>query len=373
MQDKEYSSPPSAPAPARLRASAGIRIPPLPRQDLDHILSHTHRLWENLRCNSILITGGTGFVGTWLLESLLCAAGRLDLDVSVVVLTRDPSRFCERSPHIAGHPAIRLLHGNAAAFDFPEGRFPWVIHAATERAFEPDAGHPLGTFDPDVNGTRNVLEFARSHGARRFLFTSSGAVYGKQPPELAKMPEEYGGAPSAIDAGSAYGEAKRVSEFMCARYGSVYGFDALIARLFAFSGPHLPLDANFAIGNFIRDLIEGGPVRIAGDGTPFRSYLYAADLAIWLWTILFTGRPARPYNVGSPQPLTIAELARMAIRATVPRTGIEIAAPADPGALPPRYVPCTKRAEEELGLRPWISVEEGIRRMFAWCRETDTP
>jgi dTDP-glucose 4,6-dehydratase len=367
---KEQSAVPSA-APARERAPVGPRIPPLPRQDLDHILRHTQGLWENLRGSSIFVTGGTGFVGTWLLESLLWAVDRCKLDVSALVLTRDPSRFRERSPHIAEHTAIRLWNGNATAFEFPQGRFPWVIHAAAERPCEPDVDRPLGTFELDVNGTRRVLEFARSHGVRRFLFTSSGAVYGTQPPGLANVPEEYNGAPSAVDAGSAYGEAKRVSEFMCTAYGHVYAFAPLVARLFAFSGAHLPLEANFAMGNFIRDLIGGGPVRIAGDGTPHRSYLYAADLAIWLWSILFSGRPARPYNVGSPQPLTIAELAQTAVRATVPGTRIEIATPAVPGALPPRYVPCTQRAERELGLQPRISLEEGIRRMFDWYRDLE--
>jgi len=222
-----------------------------------------------------------------------------------------------------------------------------------------------------VDGTQRVLEFARRHGTRRLLFTSSGAVYGKQPSEMTHIAEDYPGAPSTVDAGSAYGQAKRVSEFMSTMYGRTYGFDATIARLFAFVGPLLPLDANYAVGNFVRDVLGGGPVRVAGDGTPYRSYLYAADLAIWLWTILLRGRAAHPYNVGSPHDLTIADLARTVVRATAPGTGIEIARPTDAGAPPLRYVPRTTRAEEELGLRSLIPVEEGIRRMAEWYRTRD--
>lgn len=305
---------------------------PLPPQDLDHVLNHTQGLWEPLRGQSLFLTGGTGFVGTWLLESLLRALDEFDLGSKIVVLTRDPERFRSRSPHVAGHAAVQLHAGNLTGFVFPEGVFPFVIHAATEAQLAPDAARPLGAFDTDVDGTRRLLEFARSHGVRRLLFTSSGAVYGKQPSDLTHIPEEYAGAPLTSDPASAYGQAKRVSEFMCVMYGRTFGFDATIARLFAFVGPLLPLDANFAVGNFIRDVLRGGPARIAGDGTPYRSYLYAADLAIWLWTILLRGKAAYPYNVGSPQELNIADLARTVVDTLAPETRIEVAGGARRGA-----------------------------------------
>jgi dTDP-glucose 4,6-dehydratase len=109
-------------------------------------------------------------------------------------------------------------------------------------------------------------------------------------------------------------------------------------------------------------------VRIAGDGTPYRSYLYAADLAIWLWTILLRGTAAHPYNVGSPHDLTIADLAQTVVRITGSETAIETARQPLPGARPLRYVPRTTRAEEELGLRSLIPVDEGVRRMSDWYR-----
>jgi dTDP-glucose 4,6-dehydratase len=342
----------------------------LPQGDLDHILAHTEGLWGDLRGQSVFVTGGTGFIGTWLLESLLAANDSLGLRARVAVLTRDPERFAARSPHLADHPSLHVARGNQTDFAFPEGRFPFVIHAATETAVDVRAERPLGAFSSNVDGTRRVLEFARSHGVRRFLFTSSGAVYGRQPPELTHIPEEYPGAPATIDAESSYGQAKRASEFMSAMYGRMYGFEATIGRLFAFVGPLLPLDANFAVGNFIGDALRGGPVRIAGDGTPYRSYLYAADLAIWLWTVLLRGKGAYPYNIGSPQAFTIAELARTVISVVAPGASVEIAGKPVPGAAPARYVPSTARAEQGLGLRPLISMEEGIRRTSSWHRES---
>ncbi|HEY1494633.1 MAG TPA: NAD-dependent epimerase/dehydratase family protein [Candidatus Solibacter sp.] len=339
---------------------------PLAR-DLDHVLSHTEELWAAVRGERIFMTGGTGFVGTWLTESLLWANRRLSLGVSAVLLTRDPGAFHRRSPHLAEDPAVILCAGDGPTFAYPDGAFPLVVHAATERYFPPDAASPASTLDRDLATTRRVLELARARGTRRLLFTSSGAVYGRQPSVLTHVPEDYPGAPLPTDTASAYGQGKRISEFLCACASQVYGFDAVIGRLFAFVGPHLPLDANYAVGNFIRDAMQGGPVNIAGDGTPYRSYLYAADLAIWLWTLLIRGQSGTAYNVGSPHEISIADLARAVVREIAPQAEIRIATQAVAGTPPLRYVPATDRAAA-LGLHPWIPLEEGIRRTRDWHR-----
>jgi len=339
-------------------------------QDFNHVLEHTSGVWGALAGGRLFITGGTGFVGRWLLETLLWANARLDLGVSAFVLTRDPDRFRLGSPRLANDRAVTLMRGDACCFGFPDGEFPFIIHAATERQIEPTAARPLSTFDLDIEATRHVLEFARTHGTRRLLFTSSGAAYGQQPPEITHLTENYTGGPPTNDTRAAYGQAKRVSEFLCAMYSRQYGFATLIARLFAFVGPYLPLDQNFAVGNFIRDVLKGGPIRINGDGTSYRSYLYAADLAVWLWTILARGESARLYNVGSDCSLTIADLARTVTDAAAVDVRIEIAAKPVAGAIPSRYVPSVDRARDELGLAPIISLKEGVRRSYAWARES---
>ena len=335
---------------------------PLPQRDLDHVLAGASAAWAALRQTRIFITGGTGFVGTWLVESLLHASDRLKLGIEIAVLTRDASRYGETNPRLTAHPSLQVLQGNILTFEFPPGEFPLVIHAAL----------PDPALDVAMEEMRRVLEFAGTHGTRRFLFTSSGAVYGKQPPELTHIPEDYAGAPLTTDPNTAYGQAKRASEFLCTIYGRQYGFAPVIARLFAFSGPRLPLDRNFAIGNFVRDVLAGGPVRIEGDGTPYRSYLYAADLAAWLWTLAARGEPFRPYNVGSGQGVTIGELARVVTEAMAPGTPIEIARKPVPGAPAMRYVPSVERAERELGLRQVIALEEGVRRTHEWAGTSST-
>jgi dTDP-glucose 4,6-dehydratase len=153
---------------------------------------------------------------------------------------------------------------------------------------------------------------------------------------------------------------------MCAEAN---GFEAKIARCWAFCGPHLALDAHFAVGNFIGDVLAGRPIAIGGDGTPRRSYLYAADLAAWLWTMLFRAPALVPINVGSAHDVSIRELAEIVARTLALGTEIRVAKQAVPGAAPARYVPSVERAERLLGLRETVGLEEQIRRTAAWYRQ----
>ncbi len=346
-------------------------------QDLDHILAHTGGLWEDLRGQKIFVTGGSGFFGRWLLESFWSANERLGLNARLVFLSRNPDVLRARAPHLFVGEAIQSVVGDVRTFSLKElhaqlpkiePKFGFMVHAATAASAKLNHENPLLMFDTIVQGTRAALDLASAIGVRRFLLTSSGAVYGKQPSELTHIPEEYCGGPDCCDPASAYGEGKRAAEFLCASFGAQHGIDCLIARGFAFVGPFLPLDAHFAIGNFTRDALAGGPIRVGGDGTPHRSYLYAADLAIWLWTILFRGAPSRPYNVGSSIDLPIRGVAEAVRNAIDERITVTVATRPEPGAAPSRYVPATKRAETELGLAEHIALGEALRRTAAYAR-----
>src|SRR5262245_37481691 len=221
------------------------------KEDLDHILGSMSSLWDELRESRLFITGGTGFVGTWLLETFARANDELGLNARATVLTRHPDRFRQKAPHLAIHPHIDLVTGDVTTFDFPSGQFSHVVHAATESATTLNQEDPLRMVDTIVGGTRRVLEFARAAGVAKLLFVSSGAVYGRQPPDLQHVPEDYLGGPDFMDPSSAYGEGKRLAELLSTIYAHRYGIQTKVARCFAFVGPHLPLDAHFAIGNFI--------------------------------------------------------------------------------------------------------------------------
>jgi dTDP-glucose 4,6-dehydratase len=139
-----------------------------------------------------------------------------------------------------------------------------------------------------------------------------------------------------------------------------------IARCFAFVGPYLPLDIHYAIGNFIRDAMKGSPIVIKGDGTPYRSYLYAADLAIWLWTIFLQAESCRPYNVGSENAISIHELAELVRVVVNPDIQIKQMQAMKSGEKAQRYVPSVKRAEKELLLNCCVPLEESIKFTQNW-------
>jgi dTDP-glucose 4,6-dehydratase len=264
---------------------------PIIAEEVRGVLSRTQSLWPDLKGASVFVTGATGFFGIWLLETLLAANRAFSLRMRVVALSRNPEGFAAKAPHLADDPAVTWAIGDVRDFSCPAGPITHVIHAATESTSNQNASDPQAMFDVCVEGTRHVLALAREKRAARILFTSSGAVYGRQPPELSHVSEDFTGGPDPLDRRNAYAEGKRAAEFLCglAATDPVAPVPVTIARCFAFVGPHLPLDVHFAIGNFLRDALAGGPVRIGGDGTPFRSYLYAADLAEWLVTILLRG------------------------------------------------------------------------------------
>lgn len=335
--------------------------------DLDYVLNHTKPLWKELQGKRIFITGGTGFFGCWLLESLLWANEKLGLDATALVLTRNPESFMAKSPHLGACSAINFHKGDIRDFSFPKGTFSHVIHAAATSATATFHNEdPLVKFDTVVQGTRNTLEFARQCGARKFLYTSSGAVYGQQPDTVSHTTEEYCGGPCSADISSAWGESKRAAEFLCAYYGNRYGMETKIARCFSFIGPFLPLNIHYAAGNFIRDGLSGGPITVNSDGTARRSYLYAADLAIWLWTILFNGESGGVYNVGSEEEFSISELAHIVARCFSPQMEVTITSEAKTDSTINRYIPSTRKAQQYLGLTQTVGLEEALAKTIGY-------
>jgi len=345
---------------------------PLPREDLEHVEREAAALWPGLEGARIFITGATGFFGRWLLESLALANERRRLGVRVVALSRDPEGFLRAAPHLAA-PGLRWVRGSVATLepgDLAGEAFDMVIHLATEADMRASAADPRAAASVITGGTRRTLDVASRAGAKQFLFASSGAVYGERSRHMERIPEGSAFGADPLDPASPYGvpgEAKRQAELLCLGRVQTEGLGAVIARGFAFAGPGLPLRGKFAFGNFLGDALAGGPIVITGDGTPVRSYMYAADLAVWLWTLLLRGAPGRAYNVGSEDALGMRQLAE-AVSSELGPFGVDVRQEPKPGAAADRYVPSTERARLELGLREHFSLSESIRRTAAWHR-----
>lgn len=314
-----------------------------------------------IQSDHVLITGGTGFFGLALLRywmARFAGSGNVPL---VTVLSRVPEEFTRRHPEFLGLPWLRFARGDICdRSSLPHGvAFTHILHAAADSTRGPQLS-PLQRFDQIVNGTRNVLDLAVECNAKRFLLTSSGAVYGVQTEHMDRMPEDWMGMPDPLNPNSAYGVAKRSAEHLCALYGSAFGLETVVARCFAFVGPDLPLDAHFAIGNFIRDALWNDRITVTGDGTAERSYLDQRDLAHWLSELLYRGQPGQAYNVGSDVGISICELAHLVRDILAPGKSVCIQSSLDCQAPRNRYVPSIKKILSEQNMRMTVSLGEAI-------------
>lgn len=307
----------------------------------------------------ILLTGGTGFFGRALLRHFM--ASSMSANISICVLSRNPQRFADAHPDLAGGERISFMKADIEDREsLPwNKKFTHILHAATDSTIGPRLT-PLQRFNQIVAGTANLLDLAVATGTRRFLFTSSGGIYGPQPADLAAIPEDWSGCPPLEQPSTAYSQAKRAAEHLCALYRDAHGLKTVVARCFAFVGQDLPLDAHFAIGNFIFDALHRDAIIVAGDGTPLRTYLDQRDLAHWLWTLLLQGQDGEAYNVGSDQVINIAELAYLVRDLIAPDKPVHILGVADPSAARNCYVPSISKVYALHGLCAEISLKKAI-------------
>ena len=294
----------------------------------------------------LFITGGTGFFGKSMLDYRLRHPEWEWAGTEWVILSRSPAKFVAGYPDLANQKGVSFVAGDVRDFDFPEGPFDAIVHAATSAMTALPDDEMTSVI---IDGTRHVVDFAKAVDCKTVLFTSSGAVYG---PRTSPASEDDECRPT-----TAYGKGKLAAEKMLAE--SV--LDVKIARCFAFVGPYLNRRAHYAIGNFIQDCLDGRDIAVKGDGTALRSYLHADDLVEWLFAILERGEPSRAYNVGSDAAVSILELAKTV--SSVLNPGCEVIVECEGnGHVPNAYVPKISRAKRELGLEVKCALCDAISR-----------
>ncbi len=332
-------------------------------EDLENISQALAGDFAELKDKNIFVTGGTGFVGTWLVYSFLKFAQKLNS--KMFLISRNPELFLKKHPALKSHPNLHFIKGDVRDFEFPKENIEYVIHAATDVVkAEENVEDVLAV---NYLGTKRVLEFCREKKIKKYLYLSSGAVYGRQPADLAKVDEAYLGAPDVGLSSSAYGESKRIAEWLGCQSGREHHFEVKRVRCFAVIGPHLSLDNRFAVGNFIDDILNHRDIIIKGDGATIRSYMYASDMTIWLWKILFQGLAGEVYNVGSDHEINLFELAQKCI--AVSKTSLKVVRKIQPDPSKPgeRYVPSVEKAKR-LNLKLSLNLDLAIERSLNYFR-----
>lgn len=288
-------------------------------EDMKRILAHTSDMWEELRGQAVLITGGTGFVGTWFLHAFLYANRHLHLQAQAYVVTRSISKALLMLPTLIVQAIetkeIVLIEDNVATLSSLPRSCVWCIHAATDVVQSPNIEDKLRVLDTCLAGTCQTITTAIKHGVERILVVSSGAVYGEQtsisdttsPDELFQEDQALGITPATA---TSYAVGKVVSEHIALTLAKEYGKHVAIARLFAFAGPYLALDKQYAVGNFVKNILDNEPIHIRGNHRTLRSYMYPSDMIEWMLTILVKGKSGHAYNVGSEEKITIGALAQ---------------------------------------------------------------
>ncbi len=311
---------------------------------------------NELKGKKLLITGGTGFVGKNLTDAVLKFNESSSAPIDLTILSRNPksSKYYKSIGIDVSKP-----------FNLKEP-FDYVIHAATSASVENQSF--LECLEVAINGLQNIFNALAGKKQVNFLLVSSGAVYGAVDSSIDLISETIIFNGPFYDSQNPYGTAKRVSELYALSDLTPSNISVKIARGFAFSGKHLPIDQHFAIGNFIRDGLRNGPIKVKGSGAPLRSYMDAEDMVNWIFTILAKGKAQEIYNLGSDQKIYIKDLA-FKVASMFDKVDVVIERPDLIEDTRNQYVPSIKKAKEHLGLNITIGLEESINRMIVFNRE----
>ena len=304
----------------------------------------------------VVVTGGAGFVGSHLCERLISRGD------TVVCVDNLSTGRAENIAHLLQAATFEFRHSDVSVQVSVEGAIDAVAHLASPASPPDYLRLPLETLAAGGRGTENAIRLAHEH-AGRFLLASTSEIYGD--PEVHPQPEEYWGQVNPVGPRSVYDESKRFAEATTMAYRRTLGTNVGIARIFNTFGPRMRPHDGRVVTNFIAQALLGEPLTIYGDGTQTRSFCYVDDLVRGLIAMIDCDEPG-PINLGNPAERTITDFATLILQLTGSRSTIERhPLPVDD---PTRRRPVIDRAEERLGWRPEIALEDGLGRTVDWFR-----
>ena len=331
---------------------------------------------------ALLITGGAGFLGYYLVQTVLYWNKRLE--------DAQPIKLTVYDNYVRGLPSwLKNLEGDRSLTlvkqDIREplpkdvSDFQYIIHAAGIASPIYYRKHPIETMDANINGLRILLEYCRSRSEsgrpiEGFLFYSSSEIYGDPTPGNIPTPETYRGNVSCTGPRACYDESKRYGETLCVNFARQYDLPIKIARPFNNYGPGLKITDGRVIPDFARNILSGKDIIMLSDGSPMRTFCYVADAIVGYYKVLVKGRKAEAYNIGVESPeISIADLAERIVKIARElfsyQGEVVRQASSDRDYLidnPNRRCPSIVKARTELNYSPQISLDEGLRRSLSW-------
>jgi nucleoside-diphosphate-sugar epimerase len=356
--------------------------------DLDFICSN---LKDELTCLSgkkILITGGAGFLGYYLIKTMQLWNDKNNDSIPIELKVFDnfsrgipdwlESISKEKSIEIKKHDVTQDLPQNIGDLDF-------IIHAASIASPTFYRLNPIETMDANVEGLRKLLDYSLKQKNNNkpisgFLFFSTSEIYGDPDSLNIPTPEEYRGNVSCTGPRACYDESKRYGETLCVNFSKQYDLPISIARPFNNYGPGLKISDGRVLSDFIKNVLNNEDIELISDGSPTRTFCYVADAIIGYLKILTRGKSGESYNIGNDKPeISMLDLAKKIAYLSSEILGYEgeviSGSSLDKEYLidnPNRRCPVIIKAKDDLGFEPKISLEEGLKRSIYWYKDQNT-
>ena len=333
--------------------------------DLDVAIEHVSEI-ESLNKLKVLVTGATGTIGSFIVDMLLRYNQKNNAEITVIVAGRNVEKLRRRFEYWKDQHLLVFSYDVTGMIKF-DVEVDYVIHAAGNAHPSAFNGDPVGTIIGNVQGTYKLLEYTKIHGGKRFLYVSSGEVYGQGDLTMDEFVENYAGYLDPLLPRSCYPQSKRATENLCASYTSQYGLETVIVRPCHTYGPEITPSDSRANAQFIRNVLNDEDIVMKSAGTQMRSYNYIADCASAIITVLLKGKSGEAYNIANPDVrITIAELAQI-----IAKVGKRNVVYLDPTTLdivnqsPVAKQVLSSKKLEALGWTGVYSYEEGVHHTIA--------
>ena len=339
-------------------------------EDINNIIKE-ELPWDTLSTKTFLVTGANGFISYYVVRVLLALK-----NVKVIAMVRNKQKAESRFKDIIDNSNFKIVVQDLNEPFTLDDKIDYVIHGASQASPKYYGIDPVGTLKTNCIGTSYLLDIAVKNNVKKFLFISSGEVYGKVDETTPELVENYNGNLNITDIRSCYGESKRMGENMCVCYSHQYGINVNMLRLSHIYGWGFDLDDGRVIPDFVSNIIKNEDIVLNSDGSAKRSFCYITDMILALFYVLFYGEDKNAYNIASETETSIIELAKMMVEFS-PNSTVKH----KEGVFQKGYIrAASTRAKfnidkiKSLGWQEKVALKDGLKRMVECykscaCRE----